>query len=1395
MFSHFFIERPIFASVLSIVIILAGVVAAFNLPIAQYPAITPPSIMVMCNYPGANCQVVADSVAAPIEQQINGVENMIYMVSQSNNDGSYTLTVTFKPGVNLNFAQVLVQNRINLALPLLPDVVKQAGVTTRKRNPDILQVIAIYSPGGRYDQVYLSNLALLRVKDELARVEGVGDVGLFGGQDYSMRVWVDPEKLASLNMTASDVVNAIREQNMQVAAGHFGQQPTPDHTPFEFTITTLGRLKTAEQFENIVLRADGAGRKVLLKDVGRAELGAKSLDTTSKVNFRPNASIAVWALPDANAIATADRVLKKMEELKKSFPDDVEYIVSLDMTPFIKESIKEVFRTLIEAIALVAIVVLVFLQNWRSALIPLVAVPVAVVGTFAVMIAIGFSLNNLTLFGLVLAIGIVVDDAIVVVEAVEHHIEEGMSPRKAAHKAMDEVSGPVVAVALVLSAVFVPCAFITGITGEFFRQFALTIAASTILSAFNSLTLSPALAAILLQRRGAKRDVPGRLLHFCLGWFFRLFNWSFRRATGLYTRVVGLALRGSMIVLVVYGGLILLTWWTARQLPTGYIPNQDQARFYIAVQLPDAASLERTQAVMDHIAQVVRSVEGVQDITEIAGQSFTFNANGSNFGNFFVTFVDFDKRRDPSMAADAICARVRQRLEEEVPESKIAIFTPPPISGLGSASGFKIIIEDREDLGFEELQKQVDRLMAAGNAGRFKLSARSLAALRHVPEPDLAQLDALAEQEFPSAKAFHKALGQALGKAGLSNPGEQTKIQERIVPTPSGKKFKLAQQSLAQLRQMVERSLAFLKPVPEAVVSKLEGLLDREFLTRESFVSALADPLAKGFDEADVQDKSERLRIQNRVLADAENRKVVYNLFSVFRAHTPQLYVDLDRDQCQAMGVDPKEVFSTLQIYLGSLYVNDFNLFDRTWQVNVQAHGEFRTDPNKVKLLKVRNKEGDMVPLGALLNIREVGRPINIGRYNMYPAAAILGLTKDGVSTGQGIEEMEALCAEILPPGMAFEWTEINYMQIDAANNIWNNLIFPLAVMFVFLVLAAQYESWALPLAVILVVPMCILGSLAGVAATRLDILAQWALKFGVVVTPSDINIFTQIGFVVLVGLASKNAILIVEFAKHKREDAGLSRTDATLAACKLRLRPILMTSFAFILGVVPLLLGHGAGAEMRRVLGVAVFSGMLGVTLFGIFLTPVFFYVIEGFAEAPLFSSARARQVGKVMLYVLGIATLGLPWLLPLLLKRRGDRLRLVRLPAPVHTNGHAAANGEADKETGRQGDQESESEHASDAASPPRLVSATGTNVVPLDGNGNGMGSDAGPPPEGGKIGVLPHGNGNRAGQDSHPAVQEGDTVVLPHTSGESSHGNGNGNSAPTADDSDPDALVMPK
>jgi multidrug efflux pump len=1084
-FSHFFIERPIFASVLSIIITLAGAVAVVHLPVAQYPQITPASIIVSCNYPGANAHVVAESIAAPIEQQVNGVENMIYMSSQSANDGSYSLTVTFKPGVNLSFAQVLVQNRVNLALPLLPDVVKQAGVTTRKRNPDILQIVSLYSPGGRYTQLYVSNYATMKVKDEIARVPGVGDVGQFGQQDYSMRIWVDPDRLASLNLTAFDVVEALREQNMQVAAGHFGQQPA--HKPFEFTITTLGRLSEPEQFEAIILKTDGEGRHIRLGDVGYAQLGARVQDVSSKVDGHPASSLAVFQLPYANSVETAARVRAKMDELKRYFPEGLDYVIGYDSAPFIEESIKGVFRTLGEAVLLVAIVVLIFLQNWRSAMIPLLAVPVAIIGTFAVMAAIGFSLNNLTLFGLVLAIGIVVDDAIVVVEAIEHHIELGLTPHAAAHKAMDEVSGPVIAVALVLSAVFVPCAFISGITGQFFRQFALTIAVSTIISAFNSLTLSPALAALLLQRAGERKDLVGRTLDLLLGWFFRLFNWSFGRATNAYTRLVGLGLRGSVVVLVLYGGLVGLTWFISGMLPTGYIPTQDQAKLYVAIQLPDAASLERTRKVVDRIADIVQHTTGVHHTTAVAGQSFTLGANGSNFGQLFISLDGFAERRDSSLSSDAIAARLRARLSDEIPEALTSVFGPPPVSGLGNSGGFKLIVEDRSDAGLVELQSETDRLIAASKP----------------------------------------------------NPNDPATLEPDAPP--------------------------------------------------------------------------------NRVA----------NLLTVFRANTPQLYVDLNRAQCETMGVNPRDVFSTLQTYLGSFYVNDFNRFGRTWQVIVQAQGEFRDHPERVKLLKVRNQGGEMVPLGAVLSIHEIGGPILITRYNMYPAAIVVGSTRSEVSSGEGIKAMEQLCRENLSSAMDFEWTEINYIQIDAAKNIWNRLIFPLAVAFVFLVLAAQYESWALPLAVILVVPMCILGSL-----------------FGVLVTHTDINIFTQIGFVVLVGLASKNAILIVEFAKHKH-DAGMPRYESTLAACRLRLRPILMTSFAFILGAVPLLTARGAGAEMRRRLGTAVFSGMLGVTLFGIFLTPVFFYVIEGFVEKPIFSSGRWRRLGRT----LGFPLVAARWVLSSLL------------------------------------------------------------------------------------------------------------------------------------------------
>jgi multidrug efflux pump subunit AcrB len=1446
-FSRFFIDRPIFASVLSIVITLTGFVAIPTLPVAQYPQITPPSIIVQCNYPGASAQVVAESVAAPIEQQVNGVEDMIYMSSQSGNDGSYSLSVTFKPGVNLNFAQVLVQNRVNLALPLLPDVVKQAGVTTRKRNPDILLIVSLYSPNHTYDQFYLSNYATIYCKDEVARVEGVGDVFLFGQQDYCMRIWVDPDRMGTLNLTAGDVVGALREQNQQVAAGHIGQPPAPASQLIDWPISTLGRLSDPEQFANIVLRTSPDGRMVRIKDVGKVATEPRNQDVTSKIDGDPCTSLAVFQLPYANAIDTADNVRAKMDELKKDFPDDVDYKIAYDTTPVISESITEVFRTLGLAVLLVAVVVLVFLQNWRSTVIPLTAVPVAIIGTFGAMAAIGFSINNLTLFGMVLAIGIVVDDAIVVVEAVEHHIEEGLRPREAAYRAMEQVSGPVMAVALVLSAVFIPCAFISGITGQFFRQFALTIAVSTIISAFNSLTLSPALAAILLRprKRGTYEPLPrlafllvggglgywaavrwlapelpqGALpvvgsvtyqqaapwtaavslglaacilagpLNVALAGFFRLFELTFRRLTGAYTRLVGVALRGSAVVLVIYGGLMLLTWWNYNRLPTGYIPNQDSRRLFAAVQLPDSASLERTQEVVDLVCRIaqgdgdfggnyrspppmppalytltrealeslesagapqellaelepyvevdwarsdieslidegvaqeedrkrfrnllgndgkltahavetlraahapdefveelrpvigsaleksrlddlLRATVGDEDRTRlrmllakfgvikpktkraliaagaskslmtkvepyfekdvsrgvieflleshvksdtvratlldiladygkrylrmagvdhtigVAGQSFTLSANGSNFGNLFITLEDFGTPGGSKRSSDDILADLQRTLDEEIPKhgmsAIVKLLGPPPVSGLGSSGGFKFIIEDRSgDNDLVKLQNETERFIAASRP-RPAQSPDSIASAKSQAKPDDVEL--ASDKQAPSDAALEIA---------VSKQGPATS----------------------------EVEVAAAIPVPE-----------------------------------DPGEDAPQAREGPKGTKESKGEPKVAGLFTVFRANSPQLYVDLNRKQCQTMGVNPNDVFTTLQVYLGSFYVNDFNKFGRTWQVVVQAEGQFRNNTEEVRRQKVRNASGNMVPLGAVLDIREIEGPLLLMRYNMYPAAAVVGSTAPGVSSGEGIDAMERLANKTLPrQSMGYEWTEINFIQVDAAKNIWNNLIFPLAVVFVFLVLAAQYESWALPLAVILVVPMCMLGSLSGVAATRSQDFTDFFARIGVSIAPTDINIFTQIGFVVLVGLASKNAILIVEFAKHKVEE-GLSRREATLAACQLRLRPILMTSFAFILGVVPLILASGAGHEMRQTLGTAVFSGMLGVTLFGIFLTPVFFFVVDWFVEKSVFAPERIQTYKRVLHFLVVCASLGLIWLIPIVWKR----------------------------------------------------------------------------------------------------------------------------------------------
>jgi multidrug efflux pump len=1142
MFSRFFIDRPIFATVLSILITLAGGLAMLNLPLAQYPQVTPPTVQVMCTYPGASAQVVAETVAAPIEQQVNGVERMYYMESSSANDGTYNLAVTFEQGMDLNLAQVLVQNRVNLALPMLPDVIKQTGVTTRKQVPDILLCVNVVSPHGRYDQLYLSNYALMYIRDELLRLPGISDIFIAGQRDYSMRIWVDPDKLAERNLTADDVVAALREQNAEVACGQIGGQPVPRGQETQFPVTTLGRLKNPAQFADVILRATPDGRVIRIRDVGRVVLGARNEDLSCRCNNMGSAGLIIFQLPDANALEVGDAIKAKMAELKQNFPDDLEYVIRYDTTPYTRQCIDEVVKALRDAIILVALVVLLFLQNWRSAIIPLIAVPVAIIGTFAVMYVMGFSLNNLTLFGLVLAIGIVVDDAIVVVEAVEHHIENGMAPRDATLKAMSQVSGPVVAVGLVLSAVFVPCAFISGITGQFFRQFALTIAASTVISAFNSLTLSPALSALLLRPRKKGGDpqagtpvlprlayalaggwaawefggarlaawleglalapptaatvaaaapwiaavagaaagwLAGLPLNFVLGRAFRLFNDAFARATNIYLRGVGMLLRTSAVVLLVYCGMLGLTYWSYASTPKGFVPTQDMGYLLVAFQLPDAASAERTEAVTHRVEQICKTVAGVNNPVAYNGRSFLLNVNGSNFSTMFVNLDDFAQRKTPDLYADAIADRLRQRLAREVPEAMVVVVGAPPIRGIGRTGGFKFVVEDRGDLGLQALQQQTANLVAKGN---------------RLVEPD--------------------------------------------------------------------------------------------------------------------------------------GRPPLIGLSSVFRANAPQIYVNVNRKQCMTMGVPLGALFDTLQVYLGSLYVNDFNLFGRTWQVIVQADAPHRIQKETVGQLKVRNSSGGMVPVGTMASTKDVNGPLLISRYNTHAAASINGVTALGISSRQGIDLMAKLAEKELPKGMAYEWTEMAFFEVQAGNTAM--AIFAVSVLMVFLVLAAQYESWSLPLAVILVVPMCLLCAIVGVSA--LPMLMPKSMSGG---GPADINIFTQIGFVVLVGLASKNAILIVEFAKHQREE-GTPRHEATLAACRLRLRPIVMTSAAFILGSLPLLTAHGAGAEMRRTLGTAVFSGMLGVTAFGIFLTPVFFNVIDWLGNTPLFRSRRVRFAGHAVIYVL---------------------------------------------------------------------------------------------------------------------------------------------------------------
>lgn len=1257
MFSRFFIDRPVFATVISLVIVLVGAVAWRTLPVAQYPAVTPPTVQVTAYYPGANARTVQDTVGAPIEAQVSGVEGMVYMSSRCTNDGAYNLTVTFKMGMDSDMAQVLVQNRVALALPVIPPLVQNEGISVKKMSPNTLMIVNLVSSDAARDSIFLSNYATIYVKDELGRLPGVAGITYLGQRDYSLRAWLDPDKMAALNLGGMDVVAAIAQQNVQVAAGQIGQPPTLRAQQFQLTINTQGRLTDPKEFANIIIKAGrsvagqstlsapvslsqggtaavGPARQatgiVYLRDVVRenkyyvrlpldfarlaqhklepaevlaalkpiplavvvdpdadpadaqtlnwlatyggpqaphvdeladatipldpaalprpggvrsvrlaelvvkhggiehlqsrdeegVQLGSQQYDQSCTLDGQPSVALSIFQLPGSNALETARGVYAKMKELKARFPDGLDYKIVYDTAPFIQESVDEVYKTLLDAIILVAIVVLFFLQDWRAMILPMIDVPVSLIGTFAVMAAMGFTLNNLTLFGLVLAIGIVVDDAIVVLENIERQIATGLDPRTATIKAMDEITGPVLAITLVLSAVFIPCCFLGGITGQFFRQFAVTISVSTIISAINAITMTPSRAVLIFKtelvrgesspctthqlRREAlpwwifglmgflslflapyfpfslSQDLgvalhdlpaweywsvkvayftPGLIVGLIIGWFiigtvnavlgwvFRGFNSAFDWMTELYGVVVGKALRISVIVCVAYGGLLLLTGVQMVRAPTGFIPLQDKGYLILNVQLQDAASVERTEKVMARIEKLVLGdsadrvrypgIPGVAHTVGVSGQSLILNANAPNLGSMYLMLESFDKRRSDDKSADAIAERIREICEREVDEATVSTFGGPPVDGLGATGGFKIMIEDRANLGQKELQRICDRIVSRGN--------------------------------------------------------------------------------------------------------RTEGLI---------------------------------------------------GLGHSSRANTPWLYLEIDRDVCEVLGVSVKDVFDTLQVYLGSYYVNNFNAFGRTWQVNVQADQKFRDHVNDIGRLQVRNKQGQMIPIGTFMDVRDTVGPVMLMNYNMYAATAITGNAAPGTSSRQAIDLMQEIADREMPRSMASEWTELTFLQLQAGNVAM--FFFALAVIFVFLVLAAQYESWSLPLAVILVVPMCLLCSVTGVVIANLEV-----------------NIFTQIGFVVLVGLASKNAILIVEFAKQRREQ-GIGIREATVEACRLRLRPILMTSFAFILGVVPLVLAHGAGHEMRRSLGLAVFAGMCGVTVFGIFLTPVFYYVIQ---------------------------------------------------------------------------------------------------------------------------------------------------------------------------------------
>ncbi len=1033
-FSSFFITRPIFAGVLSLLTFILGAISLFQLPISEYPEVVPPTVIVTANYPGANPKTIAETVASPLEQTINGLENMLYMSSQSTANGVMILTVTFKIGTDLDLAQVQVQNRVSQVLPKLPEEVRRFGVTTVKSSPDMTLVVHLLSPNDRYDEIYLRNYATLNVKDELSRLTGVGQVQIFGGGEYAMRIWIDPDKAASRGLTASDIVNAIREQNIQVAAGTIGQQPTND-VAFELTVNAKGRLITEEEFEQIIVKTGPHGEKLRLRDVARAEMGSGEYALRSLLNNKKAVGMGVFQLPGSNALAVSQAVRARMAELKQKMPEGVDYAIAYDPTVFVDKSIDAVIHTLIEAILLVVLVVVIFLQTWRASIIPLAAVPVSLVGTFAVMHALGFSINNLSLFGLVLAIGIVVDDAIVVVENVERNIRNGLKPVEATRQAMKEVTGPIIATALVLCAVFIPTAFISGLSGQFYKQFAVTIAISTVISAINSLTLSPALSALLLKGHHDKKDLITKAMDLLLGWFFRPFNRFFEWSSNVYVGIVKRTIRFSIIALMIYGGLVWATMKGFQIVPEGFVPAQDKAYLIGFAQLPEGSSLDRTDAVMRRMSEIAMKQPGVKDAIAFPGLSIHGFSASPNSGIVFVGLKDFEERKTPDLNSAAIAGALNGQFMA-IQDAFVLVLPPPPVNGIGTAGGFKMMIEDRGDRGYEELYKTTQGLIGA-------------------------------------------AMGS--GKFGLTYTG--------------------------------------------------------------------------------------------------------------YTVNVPQLEADVDREKAKSQGVPLANLYDTLQINLGSLYVNDFNRFGRTYQVVAQAEQQFRDDVGDITKLKTRNMAGEMVPIGSLVKVKESFGPDRVFHYNGYLAADISGSPLPPLSSGQGEDLIASIVKDALPGGFEFEWTDLTFQKIIAGNTAV--YIYPLCILLVFMVLAAQYESLRLPLAIILIVPLCLLFALIGVHYMG-----------------GDNNIFTQIGFIVLIGLACKNAILIVEFAKENY-DHGKTPLESALDACRLRLRPILMTSIAFIAGVYPLVVSTGAGAEMRRAMGTAVFSGMIGVTFLGLFLTPVFYVLV----------------------------------------------------------------------------------------------------------------------------------------------------------------------------------------